>query len=587
MDILVINLMRLGDLIQTTPVLRCLRAQYPEGRITLAVKDLFQEAAGLLPGVDRLLAFPSVDLAMFLDQEGGWPAAAQRLEGWLRQNFSRPPDLVINLTPNALGGVLAYATGSREMRGMTAYQTWELGTRPDWASYALVVSRARSANPFNLVDLFLREGGLIPDGLGLEAKVPPAAEEEAAGFLRGLNVSPGTKLVGLFPGASQMVRMWPPERFVQASQRILQRHACHFFLFGSAKEAALGEAVARQLPAGAATSLLGRTTPAGLTAYLKRLDLLITNDTGPMHLAAAVGTPILALFLASARVQDTGPAGRGHIIIEPRLDCHPCLAPCPQPRCHQAITPEAVAFWADKVLSGEHLVPLDEASVHRPVRVYWSTIDPHGYHAYLPLVRRPLGSRDFWLWLHRAVWGQVLDGSSFAYAPLREWLKSMILRHFLPPREDPGLAAGEGCLAELSETAGRGEQLAQEILILANNGGQSPVRLLQKIEALGGVDQALRRMGVACPHLAAFVDFFFLDQRDKQGTEVILLARELKSAYGRLRRLGEVARACLPEFKMILEAGKGENSAKMAQTVQCLLTNRESLPPESEGLSCR
>ena len=92
MNILVINLMRLGDLIQTTPVLRCLRSQYPGSRITLAVKDLFRESARLLPGVDRLLPFPSVSLAMLLDQEGGWPEAARLLGEWLRESFPQPPD---------------------------------------------------------------------------------------------------------------------------------------------------------------------------------------------------------------------------------------------------------------------------------------------------------------------------------------------------------------------------------------------------------------------------------------------------------------------------------------------------------------
>ena len=183
MDILVINLMRLGDLIQTTPVLRCLRRRYPDGRISLAVKDIFLEAARLLPGVDRLLAFPSINLAMLLDQEGGWPAAAGQLGEWLAANLPRPPDLVVNLTPNSLGSVLAYATGSGDIRGMTAYRNWELGTRPDWATYALVVSRARQANPFNLVDLFLREGGLAPDGQGLEVDLPAETETEAGEFL--------------------------------------------------------------------------------------------------------------------------------------------------------------------------------------------------------------------------------------------------------------------------------------------------------------------------------------------------------------------------------------------------------------------
>jgi ADP-heptose:LPS heptosyltransferase len=265
-DILVINLMRLGDLIQTTPVLRGVRRQYPDSRVTLAVKDIFLEAARLLPGVDRLLAFPSVNLAMLLDQEGGWAEAARQLGEWLKSNHPRPPDLVINLTPNSLGSILAYATGAGEIRGMTAYPNWELGTRPDWATYALVVSRARQANPFNLVDLFLREGGVAPDGQGLQVVVPPDEREEAEKVISGMHMPTGTRLVGLFPGASKPERCWPAELFVQTATALLKKHACHFFIFGSAKEAGLVEAISHRMPPGAVTPLAGRTSPAQLGA---------------------------------------------------------------------------------------------------------------------------------------------------------------------------------------------------------------------------------------------------------------------------------------------------------------------------------
>ncbi len=580
--------MRLGDLVQTSPVLRCLRGRYPESRITLVVKDLFQETAKLLPGVDRLLAFPSINIALTLDQEGGWPEAAQRLAAWMRESFPRPPELAINLTPSRMGSVLAYATGAQEIRGMAANKTWELGTRPDWASYALIVSKARQANPFNLVDLFLREGGLAPDGQGLEVAVPAEAEREAEAFLQGLHLPAGTALVGLLPGASHPARCWPPQQLARTALTLLENRSCHFLIFGSAGEAPLGEAIVRQMPAGATTSLLGRTTPAVLAAFLKRLDLLITNDTGPMHLAAAVGTPTMALFLASARVQDTGPVGKGHVIIEPRLDCHPCLAPCPQPRCHQAITPEAVFFWADKVLSKEALLPEDESRVHGPVRAYLSTTDPQGYHAYLPLVRRPLGPRDFWLWVHRAAWGQALDGSTFSQESLQEWLEMILQRHYLASGEDPGFMTGEMSLGELRQAASRGEHLAEEIAILADSGQQSTVRVLQRLEALGVVDLTLRRIGVSCPELASFVEFFFQEQRDKHGTQIPPLARELQKAYGQLRGLGELALKRLAEMRMILgPLGESEHLSKMAQTVQHVMTDREALPPESEGVSCR
>ena len=588
MDILVINLMRLGDLIQTTPVLRCLRTEYPESRVTRVVMDFSLETARWLPNVDRVLPFPSASLAALLDKEGRWPEAAQVLEEWLGQNFPRPPDLVLNLTPTRMGGILAYATGARKIRGMAVNRSWELNTAPEWASYALIVSRARQANPFNLVDLFLRQGGLTPDGRGLEFIVPEEAEREVEDSLRRLDLPDNVALVGLLPGASQPERCWPPDRLAQAASLLLAKRPCHFFIMGSAGEAPLGHAIAQRLPAADTTSLIGRTSPALLAAYLKCLDLLITNDTGPMHLAAAVGTPTVALFLASARVQDTGPVGRGHVILEPRLDCHPCLAPCPQMTCHRAIPPEAVSWWAEAILTQETLTPQVEINTWSTIRVYLSNTDPQGYHAYLPLVRRPLERREFWLWLQRPAWGHVLDGPTFPLSALKKWLEGIILGHYLPPREDLGLRHGQACLSELYQAASQGEGIAEEIIKLAECSQEYPVRLWQKVESLSLADQELRRLGIAFPDLTALVEFYFQEQRDKHGTEVIPLAYELKSAYGRLRRLAILTLEYLSELKMILGIqGKYDNFPKMARAVQTIVCNNEAFQAKNEGAPCR
>ena len=91
MDIAVINLMRFGDLIQCTPVLRRLRAEYPEARISLVVSDLFRETAVLLAGVDRLRLFPSSSLATLLYQEGSWPEGLKILAEWKGIPFTAPP----------------------------------------------------------------------------------------------------------------------------------------------------------------------------------------------------------------------------------------------------------------------------------------------------------------------------------------------------------------------------------------------------------------------------------------------------------------------------------------------------------------
>jgi len=588
LEILVINLMRLGDLVQTSPVLRRLHAEYPESRVSLLVMDLFPETARLLPGVDRLLIFPSAALAALLDQEYGWPEAARQLAQWLAESFQQPPDLVVNLTPNRLGSILAFASGAPEIRGMAVDRSWGLATRPAWASYALIVSKTRLANPFNLVDLFLREAGLTPDGQGLEVAVPPEAAREAGKVLADLKLTPDTALVGLLPGASKPERCWPPAQFARVAALLLEKRPCHFLIFGSAREAPLGEAIAQRLPASAITLFLGKTSPPVLAAFLKRLDLLITNDTGPMHLAAAVGTPTVALFLASARVQDTGPVGEGHVILEPQLHCHPCLAPCPQPLCHQAISPEVVTFWAEKLLNHEPLITVEDIPFWSTTRIYQATTDPLGYQIYLPLVRRPLDRRSFWLWLHRLVWGQGLDIPQLPAAPLRQWLFHLLSTYFLPPRGDLSIAAGRDCLSELVQTAARGEELAQEIAFLAEEGQEFPVRLWQKSEALEGVDRSLRRLGVAFPELSAAIEFFFQEQRGKPGTEIIPLAGELQQAYARLKRLGQLGLEGLGELSAILESEDRSGTIPgLAQAVQNGVTKKGPKQPESEGAPCR
>ncbi|MGQ9687972.1 MAG: glycosyltransferase family 9 protein [Desulfobaccales bacterium] len=588
MEIVVINLMRLGDLIQCTPVLRGLRTGYPDSRVSLVVQDLFRDTAALLPNVDRLLPFPSSILATLLDQEQGWPEAVKCLNAWLQESFPRPPELVINLTPTQVGGILAYLTQAREMRGIMTNSRRTLVTRPSWASYALVVSKVRQTNPFNLVDLFLRESGLIPDGQGAAAAVPAAADKEAEGFFRQLELPPATSLIGLLPGASQPERCWPPEFFAQAGQRLLETRACHFLIFGSTKERPLGEAIARQMPPGTVALFLGRTSPALLAAYLKRLDLLITNDTGPMHLAAAVGTPTLALFLASARVQDTGPVGQGHVVLEPDMDCHPCLTPCPSRRCQKTISPQAVAWWAARRLDPTPLTLSEEKNSWPGLRISLAGTNPEGYQTYLPLVRRPLGRREFWLWVHRLTWGQVLDSSTFLAASAQAWVEKILLRHYLPPREELGIQAGEGFLLELGHAAAHGERITHRIMTLADCAQEFPGRLWQQIEVLKGVDQNLRRLGAAFPELRALVEFFFQEQRDNEASEILPLAGRLQQSYVLLKRLGEAALESVARLKKVLGlSAAGGDFSELAQSMQNEVTGGQTLLPEREELSCR
>ena len=567
MEILVINLMRLGDLIQASPVLRRLRVEYPQSYVTLMVMDIFKEPALLLDGVDRLILFPSLTLITALEEKGGWPEAYQVLRAWFAEHLSPPPDVVVNLTPNLLGAILSSAIGGRKLFGFAADTLRGGFTFPAWASYGLVVSKARQANPFNLVDMFVRGAGLTPDGAGLHVVIPRKIQSETDAAIQALALAPGTSLVGILPGASQPERQWPPENFARTARILRQTRPCHFFVLGSSQEAPLGEVIKSQLPAGAVTQCQGHTSLAVLAAHLNRLDLLITNDTGPMHLAAAVGTPVLALFLASARVQDTGPAGKGHIAIEPELNCHPCLAPCSHPCCHAVITPEVVAEWGLHLLTTGKVHHLIEASDHRNLRLYYSDIDSLKYQVYLPLVRRSLERRDFWQWIHRMAWIEILD-SPVLPDSWRVWVKETLARHYLPSSDDPGIKDGQGSLAELLNLASQGEDTARQIVSLAESVPTAAVRLQQKVEVFAAIDLQLKRLAVAFPELASLIEFFFQEQRRQDGDQIIPLALSLIRAYSELHRIGTIFLNVVQELSPQLVPSLVRECFEVAQEMQ-------------------
>ena len=160
-------------------------------------------------------------------------------------------------------------------------------------------------------------------------------------------------LFGLNAGAEYgPAKRWPRERFISAAKALLQQTNCSWWIFGSAAEEAFASAIAREI-AGSQTELnervrclAGQTSLRELCAGLRACDLLLTNDSGPMHLAAAVGTPVIALF-GSTSPQLTGPGLPGeskHSLLQAQVPCSPCFRrECPIDfRCMNNVSVEQI-----------------------------------------------------------------------------------------------------------------------------------------------------------------------------------------------------------------------------------------------------
>jgi len=169
--------------------------------------------------------------------------------------------------------------------------------------------------------------------------------------LRDLGFLDGTPIIGMNPGATYgMAKCWYPERFAELGKRIVKKWKAAVLLFGKEEEKPIVKEILQHLKEGG-IDLTGKTQLLQLAALLERCQLLVTNDTGTMHVATAVGTPVVALF-GSTDPSTTGPWGEDHVVIRKDVPCSPCLKRiCPTDhRCMELITVDEVEEAVDRKL---------------------------------------------------------------------------------------------------------------------------------------------------------------------------------------------------------------------------------------------
>jgi ADP-heptose:LPS heptosyltransferase len=326
--ILCLRLERIGDLIMTIPALTELRALVPGAAIDLVVGSWNREIASTIHGIDRI---ETLDAA-WLTREGD----ARTLLPLIREARSwrsRQYDLAINFEPDIRSNLVATAAGARRLAGFASGGGGALldlaldyDQRAHTADNAVALVRAALA------------GSAPATGSSMLA-LPDSARAEAARLLRSL---PDGVRIGIHVSGGRPVKQWPEARFAEIAARMVADRNAAIVLTGAPGDRAQVEIVKRELPSDRVLDLSGRVDLVTLAATLMEVDLLVTGDTGPMHLADAVGTPVVAIFGPSdaARYAPRGPRSR---IVRIDLPCSPCnRIRLPPARC-TGHTPDCLA----------------------------------------------------------------------------------------------------------------------------------------------------------------------------------------------------------------------------------------------------
>jgi lipopolysaccharide heptosyltransferase II len=296
-NILVIRLSSLGDILLTAPALRALRARFPNSHVDLLVASDYAEAARLIPGPNRVLEF---------DRRKG----LRELLKW-RHDLSRRYTIVVDLQ-NSLRSAF--------LRRLIFPTFWVRAKRYRLARWLLIrfkwnTYRRLLPVPLRYLDA-LDMFGAQEDGMGLNLAVPDAAQ----GWSR--RIAEGRKYVVLCPGARHFTKRWPAEKWMQTGC-LLHDRGCVVFIVGAAEEANAITEIVRGIPS--AIPVIQESI-SQLAALFQTAQVVVSNDSGLMHLAAGVGAPVVAIFGPTVEEFGFYPFRARSQIVNRDLPCRPCSA---------------------------------------------------------------------------------------------------------------------------------------------------------------------------------------------------------------------------------------------------------------------
>lgn len=349
--IAVLRAARIGDFICATPALRALRRALPAAEITLITLPMLHDLATRLPYVDRYAPFP------------GFPGLAEQLfdpraaTRFFTAMQAEEFDLAIQLQGSGVyANPFTLLLGARHTAGFI---------RPTDSPglLAAALPLPQTGHEIDRALALVEFIGAPAQGRATHFGLLDADHAAAAMLLAGAP----RPLIGLHPAARDRTRRWPPERFAAAAAALQARAGGSLVLLGEPEEAATAQRILATLPprpAAPSLDLTGRTSLPVLGAVIARLDVLLTNDSGPAHIAYALGAPTVTVFGAADPRRYAAPLpGPFHMLAHP-VPCRPCefsacpiAAPGDEAPCLEGVTVATVVTAASELLASAH--PLD------------------------------------------------------------------------------------------------------------------------------------------------------------------------------------------------------------------------------------
>ena len=325
MEILVIRTAYIGDVIMTLPILKPLKALYPDAKITFLTSSSARDVLLNNPYIDAILTYDA-----FWFYPGNFRAAVKDYFKFLKILRSKTYDLVIEARADIRDILLlAYVSKSR----------YRVSYRAGGGGYLLthVVPYEKIKHRIDYhLDIIRHLGGkndTIEWGMYLDAEEKKAVDS----FLTQEGIHRKDLLVGIHPGSRKKLKAWFPDRFAALADSIIKEYGAQVIFTGSPEEKEFIVGIIMKMDH-AAVNLAGKTNLRQLSGIIGKLDLFICNDSAPLHIASAMKTPTVAIF-GPSKSKETGPYGNTHRVVEKDF---PCRFGCDEDVCNHSVYKECM-----------------------------------------------------------------------------------------------------------------------------------------------------------------------------------------------------------------------------------------------------
>jgi ADP-heptose:LPS heptosyltransferase len=506
------------------------------------VRRMGQTIAERNRDIDEVIVYD--EDGMYLDLKSGdsdrFLRAYETADSYARRIREGHYDVLYNCTQSFPSTILFTAAGLSNVVGAHLSEDWRYVIRGCGPNYFFTSILNREYNDLNLCDLFRYFVTNPPASEGLVFQVTDEDRARARAILHDHGILDDDFLVCFQLGASDKDKRWPAARFAALGRLLRERYKARIVLLGVSEEARFGDEFEQHAP-GLAVPLFGKTSIPQLAAVLERARMLVTNDTGTMHIAAAVRCPIVLVSVGYVHFRETGPYGAGHIAIERRR------AEVGRSDIRGTDTGEVTAEHVMQAIEvrlrhgqSRGVPTLGDTSSLDSVDLYWSDFAPDGCLQWYPLVRRRLSETDLLRMAYRAMWlaflGSPVSGSG-SREECGEDVEGEGMRRVLacfekPPCDELQRRTAEyhNALDALLALAQRGIEVSDQ-LARSLKQDKNLRRAKELVNRLMALDEDIRLQGElhgACRPLVGIARF----ERDNlEGADPMLLTQTTRGIY--------------------------------------------------------